>query len=158
MNDCGLQAVESGESLALRGVDVSSRIAGLLAETSLTQKYQNDTGSNLELAYTFPLPVGATLLSFAVRIGQRQYHGEVIPRKDAEVAYEKALVEGHSAFRLQEIRPGMYHATLGNVMAGESVEIGIRYAETLAWNGRSVCYRLPTTIAPRYGKPTGMQP
>ena len=158
MNDYGLRAVESGESLALRGVEVSSRIAGLLAETSLTQKYRNDTGANLELVYTFPLPVDATLLSFSVRIGERQYHGEVIPRKDAEVAYEKALPAGHSAFRLQEIRPGMYNAALGNVMAGESVEMEIRYAETLAWNGKSVRYRLPTTIAPRYGAPSGMQP
>ena len=28
----------------------------------------------------------------------------------------------------------------------------------LAWNGKSIRYRLPTTIAPRYGEPGGMQP
>lgn len=158
MNNYGLKDIESDENLALRGVEVTARITGLLVQTSLSQKYKNDTERNLELAYTFPLPVGATLLSFTVQLGQRSYQGEVIPRSDAEVEYEKAITEGNSAFRLQEIRAGLYNATLGNVMAGESVEIHIVYAETLAWNGNSLRYRLPTTIAPRYGEPTGMQP
>lgn len=158
MNEYGLKDINSDEQLALRGVEVSARITGLLVETSLTQKYKNDTESNLELAYTFPLPVGATLLSFVVRIGERNYQGEVIARSEAEVEYEKAITEGNSAFRLQEIDTGLYSATLGNVMAGETVEISIVYAETLAWNGNSLRYRLPTTIAPRYGEPTGMQP
>lgn len=158
MNDFGLMAIESGKSIALRGIDVSARIAGLLAETTLNQKYRNDTEDNLELAYTFPLPVGAVLLSFNVQMGEQKYQGKVIPRKDAEVAYEGAISEGNSAFRLQEIRRGIYNATLGNVMAGESIEITLTYAEVLAWNGRSIRYRVPTTIAPRYGDPSGMQP
>lgn len=158
MNEYGLKDIESEEQLSLRGVDVSTRITGLLVETSLTQKYKNDTENNLELAYTFPLAVGATLLSFVVRIGEHNYQGEVIARSEAEVEYEKAITEGNSAFRLQEIQEGLYSATLGNVMAGEAVEISIVYAETLAWNGNSLRYRLPTTIAPRYGEPTGMQP
>lgn len=158
MNEYGLRDIESKEELALRGVDVSSRITGLLVETCLNQKFKNDTASNLELTYTFPLPVGATLLSFTLSIGERTYQGEVIPRVEAEVVYEKAITEGHSAFRLQEIQAGLYNATLGNVMAGESVEISIAYTETMAWNGNSLRYRLPMTIAPRYGEPTGMQP
>ncbi len=158
MNDYGLMAVESGHMLALRGADVAARISGLLAETTLVQKYRNDTDANLELSYTFPLPVSGTLLSFSVAIGQKTYQGEVVPRVKAEVEYEKAIGKGNSAFRLQEIRAGMYNATLGNVLAGESVEITLAYAEPLAWNGKCIRYRLPTTIAPRYGEPGGMQP
>ncbi len=158
MSDYELSAIGTGESLALRGVDASARITGLLATTTLVQKYCNDSKDNLELAYTFPLPVAATLLSFSVAIGERHYQGQVLPRSKAEVDYEKAIGEGNSAFRLQEIQPGMYSATLGNVMAGESVEIRLSYVESLAWTGKSIRYRLPTTIAPRYGKPSGMQP
>ena len=83
----GLLDAESGERVALRGVDVSARISGLLAETRLTQRYRNETSTNLELIYTFPLPVSGVLLSFSVTIGDRQYHGEVIPRSKAEVDF-----------------------------------------------------------------------
>ena len=158
MSEYGLKDIESDEALALRGVEVATRITGLLVETSLTQEYKNDTETNLELAYAFPLPVGATLHSFSVKIGERSYQGEVIPRVEVEVEYEKAITEGNSAFRLQEIRAGLYNATLGNVMASEAVEISIGYSETMAWNGNSLRYRLPTTIAPRYGEPRSMQP
>lgn len=82
----------------------------------------------------------------------------MIPRKEAEVAYEAAISEGNAAFRLQEIKRGIYSATLGNVMAGEAIEITLTYAETLAWNGQSIRYHVPTTLAPRYGSPTGMEP
>ncbi|HMV00315.1 MAG TPA: VIT and VWA domain-containing protein [Rhodocyclaceae bacterium] len=158
MSDFGLMRQDSEEMIALKGVEVITRIAGLLAETRLTQKYRNDTPDNLELAYTFPLPLGATLLSFAVKMRDKHCIGEVIPRSQAEVDYEEAIAEGNSAFRLQEIQPGMYNATLGNVLPGEAVEIMLSYAETLAWNGNAIRYRLPTTIAPRYGEPTGIQP
>jgi len=157
-NDLGLMAIESGLSMALRGVDVSVRIAGLLAETTLTQKYRNDGKDNVELTYTFPLPVDGVLLAFAVQLGERRYQGEVIPRKKAEVDYESAIAEGNAAFRLQKIGDGLYNATLGNVMAGESITFTLTYAQVLVWNGRNIRYRLPTTMAPRYGDPSGLQP
>lgn len=158
MRDFGLKSVGTDERLALRGVEASARITGLIATTSLVQRYENDTATNLELAYTFPLPVEATLLSFTVSIGDRKYEGRVVARQEAEVKYEKAVGDGHSAFRLQKISNGIYSATLGNVMPCESVEIAFSFAEPLGWNGRSMRYRLPTTIAPRYGNPYGMQP
>jgi Ca-activated chloride channel homolog len=158
MTEYGMMDSESGEMLALRGVEVSAGIAGLLASTTLVQKYKNDTDTNLELSYTFPIPVAGTLLSFAIAIGERKYDGEVIPRMEAEAKYEETIGEGNTAFRLQEVRTGMYNATLGNVMPSEEVAITLTYAEPLSWNGKSIRYRLPTTIAPRYGEPTGMQP
>lgn len=158
MTEYGMMNNASGEMLALRGVEVSTRIAGLLASTTLVQKYRNDTDTNLELSYTFPVPVPGTLLSFSVAIAERKYDGQVIPRAQAEARYEETIGDGDSAFRLQEVRAGMYNATLGNVMPDEEVAITLTYAEPLAWNGKSIRYRLPTTIAPRYGEPAGMQP
>lgn len=158
MNKHGLFAQGTETPLALQGVEVSARITGFLVETQLTQHYRNDGSSNLELAYTFPLPVDAVLLGFTVQIGERTLTGEVIPRSQAEADYEEAIAQGHSAFRLQQLRPGLYSAALGNVMAGEAVAITVTYAETLAWNGNCLRYRLPTTIAPRYGEPSGMEP
>lgn len=158
MTEYGMMDNASGEMLALRGAEVSSRIAGLLASTAIVQKYKNDTDVNLELSYTFPIPVSGTLLSFAIAIGERQYDGQVIPRRQAEAKYEEMIGEGNSAFRLQAVRAGMYNVTLGNVMPGEAVAITLSYAEPLSWNGKSIRYHLPTTIAPRYGEPRGIQP
>lgn len=147
-----------GVSIALRGVEVDARILGLVAETSLSQRYRNDTSANLEVAYTFPLPVDGVLLDFEASLGGRTYRGTVMPRREAESQYEHAVEQGDAAFRLQKLRDGLYTATLGNLKPGEEVEIQLRYGETLRWQAGRLRYRLPTVIAPRYGQPTGMQP
>lgn len=147
-----------GKTVALRGVEVDARILGLVAETSLSQQYRNDTSANLEVAYTFPLPVDGVLLDFEATLGSRIYRGHVITRRDAETKYEQAIEQGDAAFRLQKLRDGLYTATLGNLKPGEEVVIRLRYGETLRWQAGRLRYRLPTVIAPRYGQPTGMQP
>jgi Ca-activated chloride channel family protein len=147
-----------GKTIALRGVDVDARILGLIAETRLSQRYRNDTSTNLEVAYTFPLPVDGVLLDFEATLGDRPYRGRVMPRREAESKYEHAVEQGDAAFRLQKLRDGLYTATLGNLKPGEEVAIRLRYGETLRWQAGRLRYRLPTVIAPRYGKPTGMQP
>ena len=147
-----------GVSIALRGVEADARILGLVAETSLSQRYRNDTSANLEVAYTFPLPVDGVLLDFEALLGGRTYRGTVMPRREAESKYEHAVEQGDAAFRLQKLRDGLYTATLGNLKPGEEVEIRLRYGETLRWQAGRLRYRLPTVIAPRYGQPTGMQP
>jgi len=147
-----------GEAISLRGVEVDARLIALVAETTLRQHYRNDTGSNLEVAYTFPLPVDGVLLDFEVTLGGHTHRGHVLPRRDAEEHYEDAVGQGDAAFRLQQVEDGLYTASLGNLKPGEEVEIRLRYGETLRWQAGRLRYRLPTVIAPRYGEPTGMQP
>lgn len=158
MNEFGMKSNPGQPALALRAVDVCVQINGVLTRTVLKQRYCNDSTRNLEITYTFPLPVHGVLLDFAVSIAERRLHGQVVPRAQAEAAYESALQSGDSAFRLHQVRPGMYVASLGNVLAGDEVSVELTYAETLPWTGSSLRYRLPTTIAPRYGEPAGMQP
>lgn len=149
---------EDGIAIALRGVEVSARIVGLVAETTLSQRYRNDGDENIEVTYTFPLPTEGVLLSFEAELGQKKYQGTVMPRRSAEADYEKALEQGNSAFRLQKVREGIYSATLGNILPGEELVIRLRYGEPLRWQAGRMRYRIPTAIAPRYGQPTGMQP
>lgn len=158
MNESIGLVARDGQAIALRGAEVDARILGLVAETTLSQRYRNDTGTNLEVAYTFPLPVDGVLLDFVATLGGRAYHGHVMPRREAETNYEQAVEEGDAAFRLQKVKAGLYTATLGNLKPGEEVEIRLRFGETLRWQAGRLRYRLPTVIAPRHGEPTGMQP
>lgn len=156
MDEClGLQT-SSGEQIAFSGAKLTAHLAGLLAQTRLEQHYVNSTADNLEITYTFALPVDAVLLGFEVELGDRKWVGQVVPRAEAEEQYEDAVEAGNSAFRLTLLSSGLYAAALGNLMPGETVVLWLRYAEPLRRVSGRLRYRLPTTIAPRYGEPNSI--
>jgi Ca-activated chloride channel homolog len=155
--DFGMKS-RDGAQMALQRVTVMAHISGVLAETRLTQHYLNATGGNLEIAYTFPLPTDAVLLAFDVKLGERQFAGHVLPRQEAEEGYEQAIGQGDSAFRLQQVNEGIYSVALGNVAPDEAVVLTLRYSQMLTLLQGRLRYRLPTTLAPRYGEPSGMEP
>ncbi len=149
-----------GRDVALKGVNVRARLHGLMAEVEIEQIYQNPRKTNIEAVYTFPLPIGAVLLGLDVEIAGRKISGHVVEKKQAERDYEDAVTDGNSAVMLEEAGPGLYTASIGNLMAKESAVIRYRYGLLLSWQGSCVRFQLPTTIAPRYGnaEAAGLKP
>jgi len=150
----------SGGEIALKGVKAHARLHGLLAEVAVEQSYQNPQDTNIEAVYTFPLPFGAVLLGLEVEIAGKKLSGQVVEKKEAERRYEDAVTDGDSAVMLEEAGPGLYTASLGNLMANESAVIRYRYGLLLNWQGDRLRFLLPTTVAPRYGdaEAAGLQP
>ena len=149
-----------GRSVALKGVNVRVHLRGLLAEVDVEQSYENPQTTNIEAIYTFPLPIGAVLLGLEVEIAGKKLSGKVVERNEAERSYEDAITDGDSTVMLQEAGPGLYTASIGNLMANESALIRYRYGLMLSWQGPRIRFLLPTTIAPRYGDAAlgGLQP
>jgi Ca-activated chloride channel family protein len=140
-----------GEKMALRSVNLTGRMDGLLLRTSVQQKYVNETGKNLEIVYTFPLPWGATLLGLDAEIGGKSLSAVVLEKKEAEEKYEEAVAGGDTPMLLQSSGPGLYTANLGNIKDGESVKVEIHYAQLLNFEQGRIRLCIPTVLAPRYG-------
>ncbi|MDW7773737.1 MAG: VIT and VWA domain-containing protein [Desulfobulbaceae bacterium] len=155
----GLQT-KGGKDIALQSVNVAVIFNSLLCETTMTQVYRNLEAKPIEAVYTFPLASRAVLMGLKVTIGGRELQGKVVAKAEAEEQYEKAIVEGDAAIMLEQPEPGMYTINVGNILADEEVQVTIQYAELYAWQGDTIRFHLPTTIAPRYGNPAsaGLQP
>ena len=144
----------SGENAVLQEVRVQAHINDLLAEVTVDQQYHNPHGTNIEAVYTFPLPLDAILLDFEIEIGGRKLAGKVVEKSDAERRYEDAIVGGDTAVLLEQSQPGLYTASVGNILPDEVATIRFRYGVQLRWNGDTVRFMMPTAIAPRYGDAT----
>ena len=144
----------------LQATAISGRLQGLLGEITIAQTYQNAEPVNIEAVFTFPVPVKAVLLGVDIRIDDRVLQGRVLPRRQAEEAYEEAVSGGDSAILLQEAGRGLYTVSVGNLLPGQIAKLTYRYALLSVWNGDTLRLQLPTTIAPRYGDPgrAGLQP
>lgn len=154
-----LEPVGEGQ-IALESVDIQARLRGLFSKVAITQAYRNAEHVNIEAVYTFPLPLDAVLLDLTLELNGRSLRGVVQARDEAEAQYEEAIEEGDSAILLQQVEPGLFTLNVGNLLPGERAVVRFCYAQLHRWQGSSLRFHLPTTIAPRYGDPTaaGLEP
>jgi Ca-activated chloride channel family protein len=137
----------------LEGARIDVAIDDLLAEFTLTQQFRNTTPRDIEAVFTFPVPMDAVFLGLSARLGERELEGRVIERQKAARKYEEAIAAGDSAVLVERTQDGMLTANIGNLKAGETISVRLRFAQWLSFNGDLVRFRMPTTIAPRYGIP-----
>ena len=139
--------------IPLEGVSVEAELTGFFARVVISQRYRNRESQPVEAVYVFPLDEGAAVCGFEAIVNGTHYVGEVKPRDEAFKAYDVALQEGHGAYLLDEERPDVFTASVGNVPPGGEVLLRLTYVTELALEGDAVRFSLPTTVSPRYAPP-----
>lgn len=139
--------------IALKSVNISGDIEGLLFSSTIRQEYKNETDEALEVIYTFPVGWGTILLGLKANIGGKELTGTVVEKADAEKQYEEAVSQGDSAIMVQKSGSGLYTANLGNIASGESVIVELHCAQLLNIVQGMARLCIPTVIGERYGDP-----
>ena len=67
------------------------------ARTEVTQTFYNPNPVDLEGIYAFPVPQKASLSEVSIQSGEREIHGEVVPREQAEQIYAQERERGNDA-------------------------------------------------------------
>ncbi|HKA90003.1 MAG TPA: VIT domain-containing protein, partial [Haliangiales bacterium] len=147
----------SGEAIPLRGVEVVGDVFGGHAHIRVRQRYQNAEKKPVEAVYTFPLPSDGTLVGFTMTCDGRTIEGVVKEREEAFRAYDDAVLEGHGAALVEQERPNVFTASVGNLLPGEETLIEVAYVQRVQADEGALRVMIPTVVAPRYipGVPTG---
>jgi Ca-activated chloride channel family protein len=142
------------ESLpVLTAMSITGTLRFCQSEVTVTQTYTNNSSSNIEAVYTFPLPLDATLLDLMVTLNGKEYRGTVMEKAIAEKKYEGTISEGDSAIMLENIEPGLYTMNVGNLLPGEECSISFSYGMFHSWQEKQLRLSIPTTTGPRFGNP-----
>ena len=136
--------------IPLEHVDVRADVSGAHARVTFTQRYRNRESTPVEAVYVFPLDEGAAVCGFAAVVDGVRYEGVVKPREEAFAAYDDAMAAGHGGFLLDEERPDVFTASIGNLAPGAEAHIELTYVAELACEDDSIRFTLPTTVSPRY--------
>ena len=136
----------------LEGARIDVAIDDLMAEFTLTQSFRNTTADDIEAVFTFPVPLDAIYLGLNARLGERELEGRIVEKQQARLTYETAISKGDSAVLVERAEAGLLTSNVGNLRPGETLELRLRFGQWLSFNGRRVSFRVPTTIAPRYGR------
>jgi Vault protein inter-alpha-trypsin domain/Uncharacterized protein conserved in bacteria (DUF2135) len=145
------RAAVSAKSLTIATLDVSIKIVGGLAETTLTAQFTNPNDSVLEGDFTLDLPREAWVVGFALDVNGTLVDGVLQPKAKAAEAYEENLRRGVDP-GLGEINDANQFRTRIfpiNPRSGRTVKI--TYVSTLDASG---AYSLPLTTAAAVGRVT----
>lgn len=146
---CGLFAPDK-LPIPLTGVRIDGQISDLTARVTVTQRFVNRETNPLEVVYVFPLDEGAAVCGFEAVIDGTLVVGEVQEREQAFRTYDEAIEAGHGGFLVDEERPDIFQANVGNLLPGKEVTLRLTYVTELNVQGGRVRFALPTTVSPRY--------
>ena len=134
----------------LKHTDVKAEISGFISRVVVTQQFENNLPDKIEAVYTFPLPQNAAVDDMTMIIGTRTVKGKVLPREEAQAAYDAAKSSGRVASLLDQERPNIFTQSVANILPGEQVKITISYVETLKYEDGAYEFVFPMVVGPRY--------
>jgi Ca-activated chloride channel homolog len=137
-------------AVPLAGVSIDAEISSFCARVAVTQCYVNRESEPIEAVYVFPLDEGAAVCGFEAIIDGTLVVGEVKEREEAFRMYDDAMERGDGAFLLDEERPDVFQASVGNLPPGKEVLLKLTYVTELSVDGNSLRFSIPTTVSPRY--------
>jgi Ca-activated chloride channel family protein len=147
----------SGEPVPLLGVSLGGEVFGAHARLVLRQRYKNRESKPIEAVYTFPIPSDATLVGFAMECEGRRIEAEVKEREEAFATYDEAIAKGHGAALLEQERPNVFTASVGNLLPDEETVVEVMFLQKLTADEGALRLMIPTLVAPKYmpGAPSG---
>lgn len=137
-------------NLPVKGLDLKTKITGLVYETTVRQTYVNRYNRPLEATYIFPLPDRGAVGDFKMIVGGREIDGVLKERGQARREYQQAIESGHRASIVEEERPDTFSMRVGNVEAGEEITIEFKVTGPLIFADGEATFRFPLVVAPRY--------
>jgi len=154
-SECGLmlrhtEGADEFRTVPLTGVRLHATVKGACSRVTVVQSYENREDIALEAVYVFPLEEGSAVCGFSVKIGDRRIVGKVLPRDEAFDRYDEGMAEGHGAFLLDQERPNIFTASVGNILPKQKVDVEISYVAELAREQDAIRLMIPTTVSPRY--------
>jgi Ca-activated chloride channel family protein len=147
------------DQLPLKETSAEVRIAGVIADVTVTQVYRNEGKRALEAVYVFPGSTRAAIYAMAMTIGTRTIDAIVKERTQARAEYEQARAQGRAASLLEQQRPNVFQMNVANIMPGDEIKVKLSYTELLVPTEAVYEFVYPTVVGPRYSnQPTAGAP
>lgn len=138
------------DRLPLKSTRVDVRIAGVIADVTVTQRYRNDGKRPIEARYVFPGGTRSAVYAMNVRIGDRLLTADIREKQQARVEYEAAKSEGRTAALLEQHRPNVFQMNVANILPNDDVAVELHYTELIVPEDGKYRFVFPTVVGPRY--------
>ena len=148
--------VEGGDPaidrLPLKDTRVDVAIAGVIADVTVRQVYENRGTRPIHARYIFPASTRAAVYGMTMTVGEVRTVARIKEREQAARAFETAKREGKNASLLEQSRPNVFTMKLANVLPGDTIVVELKYTELLVPTDGVYEFVYPTVVGPRYSE------
>ena len=130
--------------------DVDMTITGMIARVKVTQEFYNPSNEWVNGHYVFPLPEGAAVDHLILKVGAREFEGQIHPKEKAKSIFKQAKRQGRKASLIEQERPNLFTNSVANIGPFEVVEVILEYQQSVHYNQGEFSLRFPSTLTPRY--------
>jgi len=138
------------DALPLKSTRAEVKIAGKVADVTVTQIYKNQGKKALEAIYVFPGSTRAAVHALRMTVGDRIIEAEVMERQKARQTYEDAKKAGQTTSLLEQQRPNVFQMNVANILPGDEIKVELKYLELLQAEDKVYEFVYPTVVGPRY--------
>ncbi|WP_259780937.1 marine proteobacterial sortase target protein [Aestuariispira ectoiniformans] len=138
------------QSALTLSMDMETDVSGIVARTTVTQDFRNDSDQWMEGVYLFPLPNRASVDGMTLLVGDRRIDGVIKEKEEAKRVYARALADGKRASLLEQNRPNVFKTRVANIGPGDTVSVEITYQMTVERQGDAFKLIQPLVVMPRY--------
>lgn len=117
--------------IQIRSHQVNVVINNGFAQTEVLQTFFNPNAQDLEAVYAFPVPKSASLSEVTLTTGERTLHGEVLPKTEAQAAYEDEKSRGRDSGIATKNSYQTYEFRVAPVRANAEVKLRFVYYQPL---------------------------
>ena len=146
--------VEGGDPavdrLPLKQTHVEVAIAGVIADVTVRQVYENRGTRPIHARYVFPASTRAAVYGMTMTVGDVRTVARIKERTQAAREFEAAKREGKSASLLEQSRPNVFSMKVANVLPGDTISVELKYTELLVPTDGVYEFVYPTVVGPRY--------
>src|SRR5688572_17611314 len=140
------------DRLPLKDTRVDVAIAGVIADVTVRQVYENHGTRPIHARYVFPASTRAAVYGMTMTVGDVRTVATIRERQQAAREFEAAKREGKSASLLEQSRPNVFTMRIANVLPGDSIAVELKYTELLVPTDGVYEFVYPTVVGPRYSE------
>lgn len=119
-------------------VDVT--ISDHLATTKVDQIFHNDTSTEREGIYVFPMPEGSAITKFSMFSGENEIAGKILGKEEARGIYESIVRQRRDPAILEYIDRNTFRASVYPIPANGDKRIRLDYSEVVPKSGNAYRY------------------
>ena len=127
--------------VAYHKVDVA--IDGQKATTHVDQEFLNPNNATLEGDYLFPIPRGAQIDKFTMRVGDRDLEAELLDATKARRIYEDIVRQQRDPALLEYTGRGAFHVRIFPIEPHARKRVQLTYTELLPNDAGLIAYSYP---------------